>query len=100
MLEAEGLQTKGESAIGNSPLVRQIKKLPFPAAFGTAVVVAVLFLPALVDMGRVPFPLLSVLITGSFYYIFWSLARARFQLKWKLKGFLKDDYMNGVKGVS
>ena len=42
MLEAEGLQIKGEISVMDSPLLRQIKKFPLAASFLAAVVVAVL----------------------------------------------------------
>ena len=43
MLKAERFQTESELPVVDAPFVRQIKKFPFAAAFGTAVIMSVLF---------------------------------------------------------
>lgn len=61
MLKAEWLQVKGQGPgterILDAPLLGQIEKFPFAAAFFAAVIMAVLLFPALVCPGRIPYDL-------------------------------------------
>ena len=54
MLEAEGLQVKGQAMVMNRPLLWQIKKFPLSAAFGASVVVGVRLPPPAVFLGGIP----------------------------------------------
>ena len=54
MLKAEGLQIEREPFVSDGPLLGQIEKFPFAAAFAAAVVVSVHLLPAFVGPGRAP----------------------------------------------
>jgi len=57
MLKAERFQTESELPVVDAPFVRQIKKFPFAAAFGTAVIMSVLFFPSRIFLRRIPYDL-------------------------------------------
>ncbi len=57
MLEAERLQSESKLSVTDAPFLRQIKKLPFPAAFGAAVIVSVFLFPVFVSPWHIPYDL-------------------------------------------
>ena len=54
MLKTKRFQLKGQILIPNVPLIGKLKKFPFSAAFGAAMIVTIRPTPAFVYFGRIP----------------------------------------------